>query len=134
MAARRSRKKSVLPMRGDAPAASSERVIRLGGLLVDVGSWPDDVVERIKRDYLLPPATTRLFLARVTMTATCPARHITQHPVGIMADKAAVVQAMCDGLPKARVGVNCSECGKQATVTGKHVYWVGPMAEWDGAV
>lgn len=116
------------------PSPPQQQIVRIGGRLVDVTGWPPAVVEEIKREYLLPPATSRLFVVRVTLTAVCTQRHKTQHAVGIMADTAEMVRGLADGIPRARMRTNCPECGRQATITGKHVYWTGPMAEWDGAV
>lgn len=117
-----------------ATAQAQSRLMRIGGHLIDVGDWPDEVIEKIRKDYLLPPATERLFIARVTLSAVCPARHSSQHNVGLMAESAEMARAMADGMPKARIGVNCPECGRQATVTGKHVYFAAPMSQWDGAL
>jgi len=131
---KRRRPKREIAVRPSPPPAPPVHIVRIGGHLIDVGGWPEEVVERIRKDYLMPPAMERLFLVRVTLTATCPQRHGTQHNVGIMAATADMAHKIADGIPRSRTTVNCSECGKPAMVTGKHIYFAAPMAEWDGAL
>lgn len=116
-----------------APPPSAPKLHRIGGHVIDVADWPAEVVEKIRKEYLLPPAKDTQYLIRVDLTATCPARHAPIERVSVMARNAGLAHRLADGLPRARISFNCPECGKQAKATGKSIAWEGVLGTWDGA-
>lgn len=127
----RLRRKPAPPAEEPPPPA---QLIRLGGQLIDAAGWPDEVIERIRKEYLLPSRGDD-FLYRLDMTGTCPSRHITTYRVGIFAENGEMAKEVADAMPKARLQFTCGEdgCQRRSLVSGRTIVFSGPFNTWDGA-
>lgn len=115
---------------GSKTPPTGPRTLQLGGCLFDATDWPDHVYEQLGAIRSVVPGSQ--YLVRATISAICPAKHTTAENVGLVAESAEVAKALAGGLPAARRVLTCLECGRPAAVSGEHIYWMGPLAEWDG--
>lgn len=107
--------------------------IKVGGRFLDREDWSPEVLEQIKAEYDFPAPVKDACLVRVDLAATCPEQHTSMERVGIIARTATIAAKFADVLHKSRVQINCLECGKQCTVSGKSEVWNGVLSKWDGA-
>lgn len=106
------------------------RTVEVGGVEVDTTDWPDEVHEALAR--IKPSYPDRQYLVRVRLSATCTAKHSVGINVGIVSTSAKEAIAVAERIHTGGATVPCGECQKTGRVTGCHVYWKGPLRDWDG--
>jgi len=118
--------------RRNPPPNPPGQLVQVGGRLLDSNQWAPEVIEALRKEYLMPPLKDA-FLMRVSLTAGCPEGHSTTHRIGIFCDKGDFVRKVSDQMQRMRLIIPCSTCSKPARVTGRHVAWQGDLGVWDGA-
>lgn len=115
------------------PQRMPGHLLQVGGRLLDSADWSPEVIEALKKEYLMPNLKGA-FLMRVDLAAGCPEGHTTTDRIGIFCDKGDMVRKLSDHMLRMHMIVQCRSCGKQARVTGRHVAWQGDIGTWDGAI
>jgi hypothetical protein len=117
--------------RSVTPTPENMALIKIGGRVFSKADLTPELIDELKREYLLPTALNEA-LARVNLSATCPEQHNTIVKVGVFTKDARYLDSLISAMQRNHASVNCTTCGKRATVSGKQVAWTGPMKLWDG--
>lgn len=118
--------------RKEPPLKGPGQLIQIGGKLLDTSEWTPELIEVLKKEYLMPSCKDA-YLIRVDLSASCTEGHVTTERVGVFSKKGNVSKKISDDLNKVRMYIPCKECGKLSKITGRRTVWQGDLGTWDGA-
>lgn len=115
----------------EAPLSEKAPEIKIGGRLFDTRKLTPELIEELKKEYLLPAATND-HLVRAHLIGTCPEQHSTLVHIGIFGKNPVLMDELVAAIQRGKASGLCSTCGKQSKFYGKQVTWSGTLKHWDG--